>query len=483
MSTAVAVKTVPAWMLWLDADPIKLSRWGKFVWLPLLGYALRWLVLRPVKLGVAAFAGWLWSATNPVLPLVMVIGLWAWDRWSSSRGVAASGRVARAYQRCQVRGKIRQNWRRLLVRSRISADGIGIPRHGFIRATDTGLKLRVRHGEAGVAIADMRERLPLVTGMVGHLHSIRLRERNPDYCEWYVNLVNPLRGTIPAAAMPVAAFPKVTLGRAAEGHWYQPTILGLHIKIVGQSGAGKSSLIWDIIRGAEQWDMPPEWYVIDKPGGIELPAMDRALGGIATEYERDPRLADKLFQKMAEEAERRNEIMRRNHWKRWSPERAEALGPLVIGLTDELLALPPKATKAGSHLRHLLQVGRASGVQLVANTQLPQRDQDGLGRLADLFSGSFVGATDSPGMTASALGDSAVSQAPAHELTLPTDAGIFFAKEEGVTGYTKFKAGFVDDDHGEQLPIARGELRKPKARFSRALEDQLSFPDITEAIR
>jgi hypothetical protein len=349
------------------------------------------------------------------------------------------------------------------------------PPHGPIWRTDTGVKLKVRHGRVAVTADEVKSSCTKLAGLVGNVHSIRLREVNPDYSWMYVNLANPLAGTIPAASMPVAEFPRVTLGRAAEGHWYQPTLLGLHILVVAESGGGKSSLLWDIIRGAEQWDTPPQWYVVDKPGGIELGSMDPELGGIATEYERNQRMADKLFQKMAAEAERRNEIMRRYSWKTWKPERAEALGPLVFGLVDELLSLPPKALKNDGHLRQLLQVGRASGVQLLANTQLPQRDETALGRLPDLFPGRFVGSVNGPGMTVSALGESGYNEAPAHTLQLPQDAGIFFAKEEGVSGYTKFKAGFVDDDHGEQLPIARGELRANSARLGRELSRQLSF--------
>jgi S-DNA-T family DNA segregation ATPase FtsK/SpoIIIE len=476
VSTAVPVRNIPTWLLWVNADPIKLDRWGKFVWLPLLGLGLRALVLRPVKLAVVAVAVALALAVTLWLGLALVAAAWALDRWIGSRGWAASGLVARSYRRCQVRGKLRRGWTRYLVRARINADGIGVPRHGWIRSTDTGLRVRVKHGAVGVDVDDVRERIKLVTGMVGGLQSIRVRDRGPDFCELYVNLADPLAGLVPAAAMPVSAFPRVTLGKAAEGHWYCPTLLSRMVLIVGSTGAGKSSLCWDMVQGAEQWEFPPQWYVVDKPGGIELGAMDPTMDvpGIAVEYERDPRLADKLFQKLAEEAQRRNEIMRRHSWKQWKPgERAAALGPLAFALIDEVLQLPERATKEGSHLRQLLQLGRASGVQVIANTQLPQREQGGLGRLADLFTARFVGGTAGPGMTASALGDSGVSDAPAHLLSLPRDAGIFFAQEEGVSGYTKFRAGFVDDDHGEHLPIGRGQLRGRQARAGREITRQL----------
>jgi S-DNA-T family DNA segregation ATPase FtsK/SpoIIIE len=476
VSNAVPVRNIPTWMLWVNADPIKLARWGKFVFLPLLGMGLLALVTRPVKLAVVALAVVLAGTGLWWLGLALVAAAWALDRWIGSREWAASGLWSRSYRRCQVRGQLRRGWTRYLVRAKINADGIGVPRHSWIRGTDTGLRMRVKHGAVGVDVDDVKDRIHLVTGMVGGLHSIRVRARTPDYCELHVNLVDPLAGLIPAASMPVSPFPRVTVGKAAEGHWFRPTLSGRMVLIVGSTGAGKSSLCWDIIQGAEQWDTPPQWYVVDKPGGIELGAMDPTMDipGIATEYERNPKLADKLFQKLAEEAQRRNEIMRRHGWKSWKPgERADALGPLAFALVDEILQLPPKATEEGSFLRQLLQLGRASGVQVIANTQLPQRDQGGLGRLADLFTTRLVGATAGPGMTASALGDSGVSDAPAHLLSLPEDAGIWFAQEEGRSGYTKFKAGFVDDDNDEHLPIGWGQLRSRHARAGREITRQL----------
>jgi hypothetical protein len=474
--SVVAVRNVPRWMLWLPGDPLRYEKWpGPFIAVMVCGELLHQAVLRPVRLAVVAVAAYSTWAVSPWLGLAILVLTTGWDRLARSRSWAASGRLARSYRQCQVRGTLRKRWPKLMRDGDVVDAHHKPPPHGPIWRTDTGVKLKVKHGRVAVTADEVKSSCTKLAGLVGNVHSIRLRPVNPDYSWMYVNLVNPLAGTISAASMPVSPFPRATLGRASEGHWYQPTLLGLHILIIAESGGGKSSLMWDIIRSAEQWEMPPVWYVVDKPGGIEMPALDPALGGIATEYERDMRLADKLFQKMAAEAERRNEIMRRNHWKTWKPERAEALGPLVFGIVDELLALPKKATREDGHLRHLLQMGRASGVQLIANTQLPQRDEQALGRLPDLFTGKFVGAMEGVGAAVSAIGQAAYDDAPAHTLHLPTDAGIFFAKEEGVSGFTKFKAGFVDDDHEEHLPIARGELRANSARLGRELTRQLSF--------
>ena len=482
MTAPVAVRNVPRWTLWLgNVDPMTLERWGKFVWLPLLWLAVRAACLRPVRTGVVVASAYVAASLTWWAGVLFLVGCLGWDRASRARSSAASGRSIGAYRRGQVRGKLRQNWNRYLRASQAVDGQHVVPKHTlWIRKTDTGMRVKVKHGPAGITISDLRDAAPTMTGLIGGIHSVRIRPVNPDYCEMYVNLINPLGGIMPIGGFPVSPFPRVTLGRASEGYDYSPTLLGKHILVVGQTGAGKSSLVWNIVRGAEQWDTPPQWWVLDPKMGIEMAAMDPERGGIATYYERDPRMADKMFQLLFSEAERRGEIMRANDWKTWTPARAEKLGPLVFGLVDELLSLGKKATGEQSYLRKLLQLSRATGVQVIANSQLPQSGGDALGRIAQMFNARFVGATQGPGMTSSALGDYAVSEAPAHLLSLPGDAGIFYAVEEGRSGYVKFKAGFQDDEKGEHLPAARGELRKTGARVGRLLANGLSVTDALE---
>jgi hypothetical protein len=53
--------------------------------------------------------------------------------------------------------------------------------------------------------------------------------------------------------------------------------------------------------------------------------------------------------------------------------------------------------------------------------------------------------------------------------------------EEGRSGYVKFKAGFLDDERGEHLPAARGELRHGRAKLGQLLDGALSVTDPIEA--
>lgn len=461
-AATVAVRNVPRWMLWLPVDPLVLDRWGGLWPVPALAYAGKWLLLRPVKSAVAGLALWLAVAGTwwlGLFPVLLAVGI---DRWIGAGGAAASGRLARSYRSSQARGRVRRHWAAYLRTAGIVGATGRVPRHGWIRRTDDGLRVLVRHGKAGVSESDIIDGLEVLTGLVGGLYSIRWRSGGPDAGMLYINLRNPLATLIPHRLLPVAGFGKACLGKAAEGYWFTLTLLGRHILLTGQTGAGKSSVLWTLIAAAEKWSTPPQWWVMDPKMGVELAAMDPDLGGVATRYSRDSRELDAMAQQLYEEAQRRGAIMRANGWKAWRPAYEDELGPLIFFLIDELLSLGPKATGPKSYLRRLLQEARAMGIYVIGCTQLPQTDSSALGRIAQLFNCRIVGSTAGPGMTSSALGDHAVTEAPAHKLVLPADAGIFFVLEEGRSGYAKIKAGYLDDESGEHLPVARGELRKPE---------------------
>lgn len=462
-SPVVATRNVPRWMLWLPVDPLVLDRWGALWVLPALLYAGKWVLLRPVRLAVAGLALWLAVAGVWWLGLFPVLLAYGIHRGIGAGGAAASGRLARSYRACQARGRLRQHWAGYLRRAGIVPTGARLPAHGWMRRTSSGFRCKVRHGKAGVSEDDITDGLRVLTGLVGGLHSIRWKPVNADWGLLYVNILDPLRELIPARTLPVPSYGKAVLGKAAEGYWFSLSLLGRHILIIGQTGAGKSSVVWDLIRAAEQWERPPVWWVVDPKMGVEMAPMDEALGGIAARYTKDPRDVDKMAQELYTEAQRRGEIMRANGWKSWKPEREAALGPMIFLVVDELLSLGPKATGPKSYLRRLLHETRAMGIGVWGCTQLPQTDSTALGRIAQLFNARIVGATAGPGMTASALGDHAVTEAPAHKLVLPEDAGIFYVLEEGRSGYAKIKAGFLDDNADEHLPVARGQLRRRKS--------------------
>lgn len=456
--TTTPVRTVARWMLWLPGDPLKLERWPLWA-LPVVFVvaAVRACVYRPVKLAVALCAVWFASAEwwLGLIPVILAVGL---DRLLGSRSSAASGRRSGAYRACQARGRIRRDWAQLLLGTGAVKAGGKVPRHGWIRRTDCGLRVRVHHGQAGITVAALQEKADVLAGLIGGVHSVRLRRHNADWCTLYVNLISPLAGTIPASQLPAAPFPYVTLGRSVEGYWLRANLINTHFKILAQSGGGKSSLLWDMIMGAEQWDTPPEWWIVDPKMGIELGAMDPDAGGVATRYTEDGRMAARFFDELWAEGVRRGAIAKAMGRRSWDP----ALGPVIIMVVDEFLALGAAATKKGGSLFKILTQLRALGIVVIGCSQLPQVETGALGRIGQLFPSSIVGATGGPGMTVSALGDYAQNEAPAHLLQLPQDAGKFYMVEEGRSGYAHFKAGYLDDEHGEHLPVARGEMRKAK---------------------
>lgn len=421
---------------------------------------IAWLVRRPVKTAAVAL----------VLATWLVAGLWAGvglaaalallDRILRSPGWAASGRVGRSYRTCQARGKLRRAWPDLMAKTGLVDEAAQPMRHGWFQPTATGLRCVAHNGPIAKTAEQVAAQTQVMAGLLG-VHSVRSRPLDSASCMITFHTRNPFAETIRLDDLPrVVSRSAVPLGVSDEG---EPLVLSLksHLLLLGLPGSGKSSIIWVILDGIQQWDDQPrpQVDVVDLKMGVELGSLDPAAGGIATNYVEEPKLAEKMVHDTDREMLDRLKVMKANNWRNWRPEYAPVLGPRRIMIIDEFLALPNKVTqKDDSPLRRCLFMHRAAGLTVVGASQLTQVDASALGRLRNLFPTKIMLAAESAGMVTAAMGSDAQSLAPAHKLQLPWDAGRFYMAVEGRSGFSSGKAAFVDDEKGEHLPIAQGRV-------------------------
>lgn len=427
------------------------------VWLGLLFRLAGWLWVRPVKtlvalvIGAATYAGGVWAGAGVAAVLVGAGAI------LSSPGVAASGRVGRAYRACQARGRLRRRWSSLMADcGLVDGNNRAMPYHR-ITAIPTGLAVTAGNGSVGKTPADVHAQAERIAGLLD-VHSVRTRRLTAAATHITIHTINPFGKTIKLADLPRVT----TRGNACIGldDAADPVLvsMALHLLLLGETGSGKSSVIWAILDAIQHWtDQPtPQLDIIDLKEGVELGSLDPALGGIATNYTESLKQAEALIHDTAREGSRRLQLMKANDWRKWRPAYADTLGPRRILVIDEFLALPKKVVKdENSPLREVLFKMRAAGITVIGASQLSQVDAGAIGRARQLFPQKLIMSMESQGMVQAVAGGE-VQDAPAHTLTLPGDAGRFFLKQEGRSGWTSGKAAFVDDEAGEHLPIARG---------------------------
>jgi hypothetical protein len=218
--SVVAVRNVPRWYLWLPGDPLSYEKWpAALIGLPIAARLVHQAVLRPVKCLLVLAAVYVGARSTLWLVPATLGFAWAGNRWAGSQSWATSGRALRSYRRCQVRGKLRQRWPKLMRDAGVIDTYHRPPPHGLIRRTDIGVATKVRHGRVAVTSDELDDARVKLSGLIGNCHSVRVRRLSDEHSMLYVNLGNPLVGIIPASTMPVAAFPRVTLAgrRRATG--------------------------------------------------------------------------------------------------------------------------------------------------------------------------------------------------------------------------------------------------------------------------
>lgn len=206
--------------------------------------------------------------------------------------------------------------------------------------------------------------------------------------------------------------------------------------IGGESGSGKSGVIWALIHGLQKAEIPHELHVVD-PKRIEL----KELAGYeyTTNYARDSTEAAQLVRSVSDDMFKR---MQRMEGRKVVVSDEMPLNVLII---DELLLLGNVLSEGiDGPLGRLLTQGRAAGFVVWGCSQLGQKSV--LGDLRDVFVQRICMAVKSSALTNAILGDGA-EQDGALCSAIPQDLpGIGFIYTEGQMGYRRFRSVYVTDN-------------------------------------
>lgn len=233
------------------------------------------LIGAAVLLGLGSAYSW-WAPMKLLAVLGLVSGVWAWQHPDSfARSV---GRQVRSEWRRAVVYAWR--WRRVMLFSELTKrTGPGLHRTHYpkirrVRADGWRDRVAVRllHGQSAATYAAQAEELANSFGA----RSCRVRVDRPRRT-WLDlihsdPLVRPL--TVPMLREPGASvdLTRVLVGRTESGKLWLLRLLDRHILVAGVSDAGKSSVMWAVLRSLAPWIRCGlvQVFGIDPKGGMEL---------------------------------------------------------------------------------------------------------------------------------------------------------------------------------------------------------------------
>jgi S-DNA-T family DNA segregation ATPase FtsK/SpoIIIE len=270
-------------------------------------------------------------------------------------------------------------------------------------------------------------------------------------------------------AIPVPALPVgdgidpggVAVGLREDGEPWTVRLTGNHLLVAGVTSAGKSSVLWSLIRGVAPavHKGTVELWGIDPKGGMEFqpgrPLFTRfAAGDIATMTQ----LLEAAVATMTARAARYSDLHIRKH----TPTVDE---PLIVVLVDELAFLtaytPDRKQRDAINqlLATLLTQGRAVGVCVIAALQDPRKEVIGY---RNLFPTKVALRLDEKTQVDMVLGDGARDAGAYCDRIPEATPGVGYVKVDGVREPIRVRAAYVSDDDidltADQYPAPGGPM-------------------------
>ena len=236
--------------------------------------------------------------------------------------------------------------------------------------------------------------------------------------------------------------------------------------LVGETGSGKSNIVWALIASLLKEGTPFRLRVVDPAGGVELSVLEGA--PYTTAYTDKAKGADALITQARDSMYARLHDMKVRGVRKHEPTVQE---PLDITIIDEVLLLGEMLKKGvTSPLGEILSTGRKAGYVVWGLSQLGQ--VDALGRVRDLFAQRICLATKSREMTEAVLGPSAEAEGARCSKIPANQPGVGYLYVNGIRGYRKFRAVYISDD--DTLTLAQGIVPAGFSAPLKAESDELA---------
>lgn len=243
---------------------------------------------------------------------------------------------------------------------------------------------------------------------------------------------------------------RVVIGRTETGRPWLLRLLGRHILVAGVSDAGKSSVMWAVLRALAPWIRCGlvQVFGIDPKGGMEL---GRAPGLFQKLVYSNGTEAIELLEHVATVTRQRAEALRKQGTRKWTPASGQPFVLLIVDELADVIAYQPDNTlrkRANVALQSILSQGRAPGVCVIGQLQDPRKQ---IIDCRHLFPIKIAMRLDEPEQVDMVLGDGVRERgATAHEISEDTP-GVAWAKLDGRRDPQRVRAFHTTDADLDEL--------------------------------
>jgi S-DNA-T family DNA segregation ATPase FtsK/SpoIIIE len=390
-----------------------------------------------------------------VLAVGVVLGLVAWLFPAARRGLGwVLGGVRRLWWTVRITGTWRGTCRdaglsqRKTKKRAVGTDTMTVEgwKHPRLRRLATSghavtLRIKARRGQTITELEAGAERLAAAYGVQTYrCWPLPKRPSSVLVVEFVMRelLAKPRTATLPDT--PRVVFDAVPVGTTQAGHEWLLKVRGWHTLVVGASGSGKGSILWNVCCGlapAVKAEYVRLWG-IDLKKGLELAIGDPLFHARAY----TPEVALDVLKNLLAVIDERGAVMVGNS-RLHQPTAGDPLHVLVI---DELAALTayaePQIRKEAERLLSLiLTQGRALGVVVVAFVQDPRKE---VVNMRGLFTQTIALRLRTGEETSMVLGDGMAKLAPAHRINPGCPGTAWVVEDSGAVD--RARATYWPDD-------------------------------------
>ncbi|GAA3218412.1 cell division protein FtsK [Pseudonocardia petroleophila] len=447
-----------------------------------------------------------WLLRHPAFALIPVLGIWAVALWGATAVASGLGGLLAGfliwwrahpptYDRW-IAPRIRTIWRRWtayrgrrwrgvltdcdLTRENRRTGQILCPRVLRVRAVTPSIDTLSVRTVRGQDPATFTEKMPALADALG-AHRVAVTRARPGVLSMVVERRMPFPNVIDAAPIPAASdlvdLRALDVGDNERGEPFTIRVRGKHLLVVGASGAGKGSLLWNPMRamGPMIRDGLVRVWTIDLKGGTET---DRG----AALFHRWATTFDDALDLLGDF---RDSMIARQAWMREHKIRTCQISrdtPVELLVIDELAMLTAYGDRSGVRealrlLAEILTQGRAADHTVMGYVQEPSKD---VVDVRDLFTTRICLGVTAASHVDMALGDGARDRGALAD-QIPGDeahAGIGFVIDSRSRLPVRFRAGYVTDDEIDEL-ATRCAPRGLDVPAPRSPGDVLPFPTHT----
>jgi DNA segregation ATPase FtsK/SpoIIIE, S-DNA-T family len=243
-------------------------------------------------------------------------------------------------------------------------------------------------------------------------------------------LAQPLAAPPLAEPGTVVDLARVVIGRTETGRPWMLRLTDRHVLVAGVSDAGKSSVMWAVLRALAPWIRSGmvQVFGIDPKGGMELGRAPDLFQRLVCTNGAE---AIALLEHVATLTRHRAETLRRQRVRKWTPGSGQPFVLLIVDELADVIAYQPDNSlrkRANLALQSILSQGRAPGVCVIGQLQDPRKE---IIDFRHLFPVKIAMRLDEPQQVDMVLGDGVRQRGAAAQEISEDTPGVAWVKIDG----------------------------------------------------